>query len=423
MQAEIISVGDELLIGQVINTNASFIGERLSEAGIHVTRVTTVGDSARMMLDAFARAWHHHDLVIVTGGLGPTEDDITRHVIAEFFHTELVFSPPAYDDLCRFLARYQRQITPMNRNQALVPASCRVIRNPNGTAPGFHFEENGRHFFVLPGVPIEMRGMIDNDIIPLLAARTGEARCSVTLLATGIPESTLAARIEAVDTSDIALAYLPSQIGVRLRISTFDVTPDAAQSRVGRVRDAVLAEIGEFVFGEGTTTLEAVVGALLTDAHATIAVAESCSGGALADKLTNVPGSSRYLHSGVVAYSNEAKTTLLGVDPDIIARHGAVSPQTACAMAAGARRTAGTTYGISTTGIAGPDGATPEKPVGLVWIGLAAGDDVRAFQCFLGADRLRTKQSAAQTALDLLRRSMLGLPFTNSHVQSIWLHP
>ncbi len=410
--AEIISIGDELLIGQVINSNAAVIGEALSRIGIRVQRVSTVGDDEARMTEALARAWQEHQVVIVTGGLGPTRDDKTREVVTRFFSTRLVRNEDVLRDVEAVFARLGRPLLDVNRDQALVPESCRPIRNPNGTAPGFHFAKEGQHCFVLPGVPYEMIGMLEADILPTLQASIPERRVSRTLLTTGLPESTLAQRITSVEDGlrEVSLAYLPSPLGVRLRLSSFAKDEATARMHVDREVEAIRTLIGDHIFGEEKDTMEEVVLALLRERGATLAIAESCTGGLIGDQLTNVPGCSASLLVDVVSYSNASKTDLLGVPADLISSEGAVSEACARAMAEGVRQRSGAHWGLSTTGIAGPDGATPTKPVGLVWIGLADATGSTAWPFLFGNNRRRTKQRAAQMALDLLRRRLLGLP-------------
>lgn len=420
MNAEILSIGDELLIGQVANTNASYLGEQLSILGIAVRRVTTVGDRADDLLAAFARAWEDQDIVLATGGLGPTHDDVTRDAVCRFFGTGLVESAEALADVERFLAERNRPVTATNRDQAMVPAAAEVIRNRNGTAPGYHFQRDGKHFFVTPGVPFEMQGMMERYILPLLRELSGSTRTTVTLLTTGIPESTLADALAGIEKmgEDCTVAYLPSALGVRVRLTA--VAQDAALTtdRVGRLRAFVEERAGEYVYGTGTATLEAVVGAMLAARGHTLAVAESCTGGHLADRITNAAGSSQYFMRGAVCYSNRSKQDVLGVDPALIAAHGAVSRQTAEAMAEGIRRTTGTSFGLSTTGVAGPAGGSAAKPVGLVWIGISSDAGTFARDFHFGNDRMRTKQRAAQAALDMLRRAMSQLPLQPTFLRS-----
>lgn len=413
MNAELLSIGDELLIGQVINSNAAWLGDTLASIGIPVRRVTSVGDDHPRIQTAFARAWSEHEVVIVTGGLGPTHDDITRAAIVDFFGTHLVHNPDALAGIEAMFARLGRTLTDVHRDQAMIPACATAIPNTEGTAPGFHVAREGRHFFALPGVPYEMKAMVESYIIPVLEAASDETIVRRTLLSTGIPESALADTLAGVDAllDTAALAYLPSPTGVRMRVSARDADPAVAAARVDALVDFIRARAGEYIFGEGTTTLEAEVGAMLRTRGMTIATAESCTGGLIASLLTDVPGSSDYLLSGAVTYSNESKTRMLGVDPALIAQHGAVSEEVALAMADGMRRAAGTSIAVASTGIAGPTGGSDRKPVGLVWLALAAEGRCEARQYLFGNNRTRTKLRASVAALDLVRRHLAGLPF------------
>ncbi|MFZ1730195.1 MAG: competence/damage-inducible protein A [Bacteroidota bacterium] len=412
MNAEILSIGDELLIGQVTNTNASYLGEQLSLLGITVRRVTTVGDRIEEILDAFNRAWQEQDVIITTGGLGPTHDDVTRNAVCRFFDTVLVENADVLSDVERFLAERKKPISPTNRDQAMVPGGASIIRNQNGTAPGYHFHRENKHFFVTPGVPYEMHGMTEQYILPELRKIATNNRASLTILTTSMPESTLADLLLGIESQreGCSIAYLPSPLGVRVRITAVAEDQGTAAQQVEELRKAIADRAGEYIFGSGKDSLEQVLGAMLTERGQTLAVAESCTGGLITDRITNVPGSSDWFEHGVVCYSNRSKTKLLSVNPAVIDRHGAVSKQTAEAMAAGIRRTADTDFGLATTGIAGPDGGTPNKPVGLVWIALSSAEGSFAFEYYFGNDRVLTKQRAAQAALDMLRRALLRLP-------------
>lgn len=412
MNAEIISIGDELLIGQVVNTNASWLGEQFSQSGIPIMRVTVVGDDRDEILAAFNRAWKKHDIVIVTGGLGPTHDDITREAVCSFFDTSLVFSETALHDIETMFRERKRPLTDVNRDQAMVPASARIIRNLHGTAPGYHFNEGGKHFFVTPGVPYEMHAMVSEDILPGLRESLRSMHESITLLTTGIPESALSEQLDGVAALEecVVVAFLPSPMGVRVRLTASGNDRRHCRAALQRVEQFVHARAAEYVYGTGKQTLEEVVGHLLHERHFQLSVAESCTGGVITDKLTNISGSSAWFERGAVTYSNRSKNELLGVPPEVIAAHGAVSRETAEAMAEGIRVRSGSDIGVSTTGIAGPTGATPGKPVGLVWIGLSTDTARFAHPYYFGGDRIRTKQRAAQAALDMVRRALLSLP-------------
>lgn len=412
MNAEILTIGDELLIGQVVNTNQAFIAEQLTLIGIEITRMTTVGDQHDAITDAFANAWKNSDVVIVTGGLGPTCDDITKKALCEFFDTDMVTNPDVRTHIEQLLRSRGIPWTPAAEEQTLVPRNARVLPNDLGTAPGFLFEEGNRYAFVLPGVPYEMKEIVTASIIPFLSSRVKGSHVShLTLRTTGITESQLVQQLGNIDEilGNARLAFLPSPTGVRLRITARGPTRQEADFQVRAVDEGIRARIQKHVYGTGDEELEEVLGRILTERHLTLAVAESCTGGLIANRITNVGGSSRYFERGLIAYSNEAKTQLLGVPKELIEVHGAVSKEVAISMALGIRRIAGTAIGISTTGIAGPTGGTPEKPVGLVWIGYADGDGSMAMKSNFGNQRLRVKERAAQAALELVRRRVLGV--------------
>ncbi len=412
MNAELLCIGDELLIGQVVNTNASWLGEQLSSIGVRIRRVTTVGDDMDSMLGAFDRAWQEHDITICTGGLGPTHDDRTRDAVQRFFHTTLVRNPQVLSDIERFFSERGRVLTDTNRDQAMVPASAKIIRNLNGTAPGYHFSEEGKHFFVTPGVPYEMMAMVRDYVLPELRGDIRTRYASLTLLTTGIPESTLSDALPGIDRllPSTSIAYLPSPLGVRIRLTSHAVDASEASVALRALEEFVRSRTGDFVYGSGTDSMEEIIGRMLVQQGKTLAVAESCTGGLITDKITDTPGSSRWFERGAVVYSDESKTDMLGVDPLLIAQLGAVSREVCEAMAEGIRRVSGAALGLATTGIAGPAGGSPEKPVGLVWIGLSAADGTWSHAFRFGEDRIRTKQRAAQTALDMVRRYLQSLP-------------
>jgi nicotinamide-nucleotide amidase len=415
MTAHILSIGDELLIGQVINSNQAFIAQRLNAVGIAVDRMTTVGDDISLIVRSFREAMAQADVVITTGGLGPTHDDVTRRAVCDFFETGLVRDEEAYQNVRRIFAHRGRPVLAVNEEQALVPQGCTVIQNAHGTAPGYFFSREGKIFAVLPGVPHEMEAMIENFIVPYFRAKsTGRAILHKTLLTTGIAESTLAHELGPIEdyfsaSDGVSLAFLPSTLGVRLRISARAVSPDAAQVLLSRVEQAIRAKAEKYIFGTDAERLEEIVGKILKERKLTIAVAESCTGGLILDRLTDIPGSSDYVERGFVTYSNRSKIEQLGVRRETLDQAGAVSNEVAQAMATGARKTAGTDIGLSTTGIAGPGGATATKPVGTLWIGYADQDGAFAMKFLLETDRRRFKMRASQAALELLRRRLLKL--------------
>jgi len=410
MNAHVITVGDELLIGQVVNTNQAFIGEKLSAIGVDTRAMTTVGDDMVAILEAFRRAWDSSAVVIVTGGLGPTHDDITKKAVCTFFATDSVSDPAVRKQIEALLAKRNLPWTPAAEDQTMVPRAATVFPNPVGTAPGLRVSREGKHFFVLPGVPYEMEAMIDGSVIPFLAPLAGGSVIRHrTLRTTGIPESFLAQKLGDLDEllGGQSLAFLPSLTGVRLRITVHAAESGDADRQAAAIEERIREKAEEYIYGVEEEELEEVVGRMLAREGKTIAVAESCTGGLLANRITNVSGSSAYFERGVIAYSNESKSALLGVPSGLIATHGAVSKEVATAMADGIRRGAHASIGVSTTGIAGPTGGSAEKPVGLVWIGYADTEGALAVKFNFGEGRARVKERASQAALEIIRRRLM----------------
>jgi nicotinamide-nucleotide amidase len=416
MKAEIISIGDELLIGQVINSNQASIAEKLNSVGIYGDKMTTVGDNEEDILSAFQKAYASHEVITVTGGLGPTHDDITRSVVCKFFQTDSIINEEALENVKRIFARRNSIPRKINEDQALVPRGCVVIQNRLGTAPGYFFERDGKYFIVMPGVPYEMKAMMDDFVLPFFTKlKTGLVIRHRTLKTTGIAESFLAEHIGDVHQlfspdSGITLAFLPSSLGVRLRITAKANSVDEAENKIQDLETKLRDKIDKFIYAAGKEELENTVGSLLKDRRLRIALAESCTGGLIADRMTNISGSSDYFERGIITYSNKSKVDELGVPSELIGSQGAVSREVAEAMARGIRKTSGTDIGISTTGIAGPAGGSPEKPIGLVWIGYSDKDETFALQFNFGGERRIIKERAAQAALELLRRKILKIP-------------
>jgi len=414
--AAIITIGDELLYGSVVDTNAAYIGQRLTETGIEPVFSITVGDEASRIGGALEVACRQADAVLVTGGLGPTHDDVTKTVIAEAIGQDLVFHPDILETVESMFTRRGMAMPESNRVQAYMPRHAEVLDNPVGTAPGFLANHNGTAVFVMPGVPREMKQMLNEQVLPRLRDKSaGRVILHRWIRTTGIGESSLTQIIGDVidEAKDIKIASLPQETGVNLRLTAEGRTGDEARRRIEAVETRMVARAGEHIYGVDDDTLEEVVGRLLRDAGATVAIAESCTGGLVASRMTDVPGSSDYLIEGVVSYSNAAKMARLEVPVGTIDRHGAVSAETAAAMATGMRQTSGATYGLSTTGVAGPGGGTPEKPVGLVYLGLATADGVETRKHLLGPDRHVNKTRAALAALNLLRQALTRAASTN----------
>ena len=416
MTAEIITVGNEILAGMVVNTNAAFIGERLTRIGCDVRWITVVGDEEPAISAALDAAMGRASAVVVTGGLGPTSDDVTAAAVASFLKTELVFDPEVMEKIEKAFRRMGRKMAASNRKQAHVPMGAEIIDNPVGQAPGFLFSLAGRLCFVLPGVPSEMKRMLEDSVIPRLSRAEGrtESRCLV-LRTFGIPESDLFQKLAELPARvpEVRLGFFPDVTGVKVRLLVFDESAVRCDERIRQAEDFVRSRTGSWIYGSGEDTLESVLGGILTRRAWTISAAESCTGGLVCHKLTNTPGSSAYFLRGVVAYSNESKTAMLGVSPGTLQDHGAVSPETAAAMAEGIRKRAGTDLGLSTTGIAGPSGGTPHKPVGLVYIGYSDSRGTVTERHVFPRDRGWHKERSACAALDLARRKALELSFSS----------
>ena len=409
----VVTIGDEVLLGDTVDTNAARIGRALDELGAPVLRREVVGDDAGAIQGAVARALADGELVLVSGGLGPTPDDLTRAAVAELLGAPLLLDPGTAEALrAHFHALGFRDFPERNLAQAMVPVGARVLPNQLGTAPGLALEREGRWVVLLPGVPRELEGMLAGPVVELVRElfagrlRPPHHRFVCT---TGIAESRLAERIEALlpaDRGPVRLAYLPSLRGVDLRFTVpGDVDPADARVWLDRMEDA-LGELERYRFRGND--LVAAVAELLVDGRRTVAVGESCTGGLLAKRMTDLPGSSRWFLGGVIAYANAAKTALVAVPPALIERVGAVSEEVARALAVGAARSFGADAGVGITGIAGPDGGTPEKPVGTVCYAVALGEAVTSERRLFPGDRVAVRERAAQAALHLLYRALPG---------------
>ena len=410
--AEVLAIGTEMLLGELVDTNTAWISRRLAALGVGIYRHTTVGDNLGRIAAALQEAASRADLVITTGGLGPTSDDLTNEALARATGRRMVEYAEAREHVERKFREFGRKPSPSNYKQALFPEGTTLIPNPLGTAMGALLESDGTLFATLPGVPQEMRGMFEETLVPLIRERSEGAIVSRTLWFVGLGESALAERVQdLLDAENPTVAPLAGQGKVRLRITARAATPEEAERQIEPVAREILSRLGRYYFGEDEETLESVVGRLLTEKGRTLALAESCTGGLLAKRLTDIPGSSRYFKEGLVTYSNEAKERLLGVPRELLVRYGAVSEEVARAMAEGVRRLADSDYGLSVTGIAGPEGGTPEKPVGLVWVGLADAGGTRAEKLNLTAwsrSREAIRERSASGAFDLLRRRLEG---------------
>lgn len=411
VRAEVITIGDEILFGQIMDTNTQWIGAQLTDIGIRPVRKTSVGDNKQDILAAFAEASQRVEIVIVTGGLGPTKDDITKHTFAAYFGSELKINEDALKLVTDFFAKRGRGMTELNIQQAALPTNCTYIPNLWGTAPGMWFEKDGVIYVSLPGVPYEMKSLMEFEILPRLKARFASNIIQHKSVRTvGIGESLLAETIEDWENAlpeNIKLAYLPHFGQVKLRLTGTGTDQKLLDSQLQEQVDTLLPLIREHVFGFDSDELESVIGALLMRNGSTAGTAESCTGGFIAHRITNIPGSSRYFQGSVVSYSNAVKMKVLGVSEETLNSYGAVSEQTAREMAEGARKLLGTTYAISTTGIAGPDGGTPEKPVGTVWLACATPNETVTQLLKLSGIRSINIEVTATYALNLLRKTIL----------------
>ncbi len=413
MNLEVLTIGTELLLGLTVDTNAAELGRALAAAGAEITRRTTVADRPEAIRAGVAEALDRTGFVITTGGLGPTRDDMTKTVVADLFDKQLVLDDRLLVDLEARFKKLGRPMPALNRTQAEVPDGATVLPNPRGTAPGLWVEDaRGRVVVLLPGVPREMRGLLVEEVLPRLVARQGAERrvvLSRTLRTTGIAESALAERVGPIEPeiAPLTLAYLPSVDGVDLRVTAWGLAPRDAEARLAAVVERLRAAVGEHGYGEDGADLAAVVLDALRQGRHRLGVAESCTGGMVAERVTNIPGASATFIGGVVAYADVVKTAALKVPIETLEAHGAVSEETVRAMAEGAQRLFSADCTIAVTGIAGPGGGTPEKPVGTVWFAARVHTAARAVRRVFPGDRDEIRRRAAQAALDLLRRQLV----------------
>jgi nicotinamide-nucleotide amidase len=417
MKAEIISIGDEILIGQIVNTNAVWMAQQLNLIGMQVAAISTVSDAKTDIEEALQIAWKRADIVLMTGGLGPTKDDVTKRTLADYFNCQLIINDLVLNDVTDFFLKRGREVSPINRDQALVPSCCEVIRNSNGTAPGMWFEKGGKVCVSMPGVPYEMKEMMIQSVLPKLKQNFNLPFIyHKTILTQGIGESVLAERIEvwedALAAKNIKLAYLPQPGMVRLRLSAHGRNKAELTQSVESEIQKVLPLIQEYVFGyeafgEKTPEIQKITLELLKQNGKTVSVAESCTGGYISSLFTSIPGSSEVFKGGIVPYSNQAKHDLLGVAASIFEQHGAVSEACVVQLAEGAVRKFESDYSISVSGIAGPGGGTSEKPVGFVWIAVSNGKNTQAKSFQFGDNRQRNIIMTANAAINMLRKFVL----------------
>lgn len=410
MQAEIIAIGDEILIGQTVDTNSTFIATQLNAQGISVKQKRVIADDADDIVFALNSLHERTKLVFITGGLGPTKDDITKKTLGEYFGGEMVYHPEVYEHIEKLFAGFNRTPSPANQGQAYLPSSCVPLLNKLGTAPGMRFEKDGIYYFSLPGVPYETERLVEKEIVPWLNQKLQKGNVvHKTVLTQGVPESELADKIK--DWEDnlpkgVKLAYLPSAGMVKLRLSSYSENADIARKRIDDELSKLPVMLGDILFGDGAGSIEEVIGIELTRRKLTLATAESCTGGYIAHMITSIPGSSAYFKGSIVSYANEIKEAFLDVSHADIEHKGAVSEEVVTAMALGIKEKFKVDFALATSGVAGPDGGTEEKPVGTVWIALAGPNGVKAHKFSFGRNRERNIRKSALMALDWLRKEV-----------------
>ncbi len=399
-QAEIIAIGNEILGGHTIDTNSSWLASQLKDCGVLVRRKQVVRDSREDVLLALSQIHDSTEFIFISGGLGPTRDDITKEIIAEYFSDSLEFNEDIYQDLKSRYGHRGQDFLDKNRNQAIFPKNATRIFNDLGSASGISYTRDGKQYFVMPGVPAELKGMCQVRIFPMICDSSHDGYSEVTLRTTGIPESELAARIETVfqDYDSVNIGYYPSYSGVDLRLGEEGDGP-----HLDELVNALTAVLGDFIYAEGTTDMVEVVSRMMTSDNLSLALAESCTGGYVAHRITSCAGASAYLREGLVVYSNDAKIKRLGVNPETLDKYGAVSRETVLEMLRGLHRSSGAQICAAVSGIAGPEGGSPEKPVGTVWLGVSDGQKELCVQKHFSQDRTRNIHLSAQALLDLVR--------------------
>jgi len=411
MKAEIITIGDELLIGQVVDTNSAWMGEVLNQIGVKVNRITSISDDREEIISTLKEASKRAQLVLITGGLGPTNDDITKKTLADFFGVSMRFDEKAFEDVLHLFSIRGREVSAINRLQAEVPENCTTLYNKVGTAPGMWFDEGGVVYVSMPGVPYEMKYLMENEVVPRVQQRFKTPFIvHRTILTFGIGESFLAEKLgnfENTLPNNIKLAYLPSAGSVRLRLSGSGNNEQELNTLLYQLTQELSDLIPEYIYGYDKDELPKVVGGLLKLNGFSLATAESCSGGFMAHLITSIPGSSAYYMGSSVTYSNESKTRLLNIPASLIEKHGAVSEPVVIAMAESVKKLFNVDCAIATTGVAGPGGGTPEKPVGSVWVGVSTPYETKAYLLRLGDNRLRIIEVAALSGLNFLRKALL----------------
>lgn len=412
MKVEIITIGDEILIGQIVDTNSAWMARKLNDIGAKVERIVTTTDELEDIKATLADAEQRADVVLITGGLGPTNDDVTKKALAEYFDCGYTFYPEIAEHISALFARFGKEISELNRLQAELPTACEPLQNNQGTAPGMWFEKNSTVFVSMAGVPYEMKGIMRDHVLPRLIEKfDAPTIIHKTILTMGMGESWLSEKIadwEIGLPEEIKLAYLPSPGRVRLRLSAFGTDEGLLIKKLEVEIGKVQRLIPELIFGFDEETIESVIGSLLRERKKTVSTAESCTGGLIAHKITSISGSSDYFLGSVVSYANEVKMESLGVLEADLAEHGAVSEQVVRQMAEGVKNKMNTDYSVATSGVAGPNGGTEEKPVGTVWIAVSGPNRTFAKKYQFGHSRKRNIEISANAALNMLRKELIS---------------
>lgn len=411
MDAAILTIGEEILIGQIVDTNSQWMATQLNAIGVNVRTILSIGDTRQEIKDAVKLLLVNHQIVLITGGLGPTNDDVTKLALCEFFDAKMVVHKPTLEHITKIFGNRGMPLTELNAKQAEVPDNCKVLHNPTGTAPAMLFEQDGKMIVSMPGVPFEMKSIMEFHVLPEIRLRdNGRIVYHKNILTFGLPESFLAERIATWENSlpkHIELAYLPSPNSIRLRLSGIGYNESELKQEIQGLIDQLITIIPDHVFGYDEDNMAKVAGRLLEEKLATVSVAESCTGGTIAQLFTENSGSSNYFLGGVVAYANSIKEEELNVPVELIERYGAVSRQVVESMAINVQKKFKSDYSIATSGIAGPTGGTEEKPVGTVWIAIATPNGVFSHLHSFGSDRKRNIIRSSVTAINLLRLMLL----------------
>ena len=411
MKATVITIGDEILIGQIIDTNSAWIGQQFSTLGVKIHEIISCGDDAAQIVSAIDRAKATSQIVLMTGGLGPTKDDITKKTLVDYFNTELVLNEEVWGKMKQIFEKRGAQVLEINRSQAMIPKDCIMLPNMRGTAQGMWFERDGVVFISMPGVPHEMKHLMETQVIPKLQQKFSFPKIvHATIMTAGAGESAIATMLSAFENelpANIKLAYLPNLGTVKLRLTAFG-EGEKLVNEVETQKQKMKGLLGHLVYCDGEELLEAIVGKMLLAKQATVSCAESCTGGYISHLFTSISGSSKYFEGGIVSYSYDVKEKMLGVNHETLVKYGAVSEECVREMLQGLLKVSGTNYGIAVSGIAGPDGGTPEKPVGTVWISVGSKDKIISKRFNFFPSRMENIRIFSNAALNMLRLFMDG---------------